>query len=54
MGDYSKAKKKLGWQPRTKFQDLVSIMVEADVKKVEKEIKEGRLPSSVMASPKSI
>jgi GDPmannose 4,6-dehydratase len=54
MGDYSKAKKKLGWQPRTKFQDLVSIMVEADVKKVEKEIKEGRLPSPVMASRKSI
>jgi GDPmannose 4,6-dehydratase len=38
MGDYAKAKEKLGWQPRTKFQDLVSIMVEADVKRVEKEI----------------
>jgi GDPmannose 4,6-dehydratase len=39
MGDYSKARGKLGWQPRTKFQDLVSIMVEADLKRVEKEIK---------------
>ncbi len=40
MGDYSKAKEKLSWHPRTKFQDLVSIMVEADVRKIEKEINE--------------
>jgi len=40
MGDYSKAKEKLGWHPRTKFQDLVCIMVEADIRKIEKEIKE--------------
>jgi GDPmannose 4,6-dehydratase len=39
IGDYSKAREKLGWQPRTEFQDLVSIMVEADIKRVEKEIK---------------
>jgi GDPmannose 4,6-dehydratase len=39
QGDYSKAKGKFGWQPRTKFQDLVSIMVEADIKRIEKEIK---------------
>jgi GDPmannose 4,6-dehydratase len=39
LGDYSKAKGKLGWQPRTKFQDLVSIMIEADIKRVKKEIK---------------
>ena len=37
-GDYSKAKEKLGWQPRTKFGDLVEIMIEADIKRVEKEI----------------
>jgi GDPmannose 4,6-dehydratase len=37
-GDYSKAKEKLGWQPRTKFGDLVKIMIEADIKRVEKEI----------------
>lgn len=40
LGDYSKAKEKLGWQPKTKFEDLVGIMVEADIKRVEKEIKE--------------
>lgn len=39
LGDYSKAKKKLGWQPRAKFQDLVNIMVEADIKRVEKELR---------------
>ncbi len=39
QGDYSKAKGKFGWLPRTKFQDLVSIMVEADIKRIEKEIK---------------
>jgi GDPmannose 4,6-dehydratase len=31
MGDPSKAKKKLGWEPRTKFRDLVRMMVEADI-----------------------
>ncbi len=33
IGDYSKAKEKLGWEPKTKFKDLVRIMVEADYKK---------------------
>jgi GDPmannose 4,6-dehydratase len=31
LGDYSKARKVLGWSPRTKFADLVRIMVEADM-----------------------
>jgi GDPmannose 4,6-dehydratase len=30
-GDYSKAKKVLGWKPRVKFNDLVKMMVEADL-----------------------
>mgnify|MGYP001559955931 FL=1 len=30
-GDYSKAKRILGWEPRTKFKDLVRIMLEADI-----------------------
>ena len=29
-GDYSKAKEKIGWEPKTKFKDLVRIMYEAD------------------------
>jgi len=31
-GDSSKAKKILGWEPKTKFEDLVRIMVENDIK----------------------
>ena len=30
--DYAKAKKKLKWQPKTKFRDIVKIMVKNDVK----------------------
>lgn len=33
LGDYSKAKKKLGWKPKTKFKELVKIMSKADMKK---------------------
>lgn len=29
-GDYSKAKEQLGWEPKTKFSDLVKLMVDAD------------------------
>jgi len=35
-GDYSKARKKIGWEPRTKFGDLVKIMVESDLKNIDK------------------
>lgn len=31
VGDYSKAKKVLGWQPKTTFQQLVEMMVKADL-----------------------
>ncbi|MBF0329426.1 MAG: GDP-mannose 4,6-dehydratase [Nitrospirae bacterium] len=31
-GDYSKAREKLGWSPRTSFRDIVRIMVEHDMK----------------------
>jgi GDPmannose 4,6-dehydratase len=42
MGDYSKAKKKLGWAPKTKFPELVKLMVEADIKLL-KDHREGRI-----------
>jgi len=32
MGDYSKAKTKLSWEPSVKFEDLVKMMVEEDIK----------------------
>ncbi|MFL5867537.1 MAG: GDP-mannose 4,6-dehydratase [Thermoleophilaceae bacterium] len=31
VGDYSKAKEKLGWKPRTSFEELVRLMVDADL-----------------------
>jgi len=37
LGDYSKAKNELGWQPRVKFSDLVKLMVQADLKLAQKE-----------------
>jgi GDPmannose 4,6-dehydratase len=35
QGDASKAKKKLGWEPKVKFKELAKIMVEADIKDLE-------------------
>lgn len=34
IGDASKAKERLGWSPNTRFQDLVRIMVEADLRRI--------------------
>ncbi len=34
-GDPSKAKELLGWEPKVRFQELVKIMVEADLKRLE-------------------
>jgi GDPmannose 4,6-dehydratase len=36
VGDATKAKKKLGWSAKTKFADLVKMMVKADFEKVKK------------------
>jgi GDPmannose 4,6-dehydratase len=35
-GNYSKAKKELGWEPKTSFKSLVKMMVDADVERWEK------------------
>jgi GDPmannose 4,6-dehydratase len=37
IGDPSKAKLKLGWEAKTKFQDLVRLMVDADMEAAKKE-----------------
>ncbi len=42
LGDASKAAAVLGWEPRTKFQDLARLMVDADIKLLEDELA-GRL-----------
>jgi len=36
VGDYAKAKKKLDWEPRVKFHELVKIMVEAELANYQK------------------
>jgi len=34
IGDYSKAKKILGWEPKVKFKELVKIMVDYDINRI--------------------
>jgi GDPmannose 4,6-dehydratase len=36
IGDYSKARKQLGWEPKTRFEDLTKLMVDADVELLRK------------------
>jgi len=36
VGDASKARKKLGWKPKTKFKELIRIMVDADMELAKK------------------
>jgi GDPmannose 4,6-dehydratase len=40
IGDAGKAKKHLGWQPKVRFEELIAMMVDADLA-VEKEKLEG-------------
>ncbi|MBM3590424.1 MAG: NAD-dependent epimerase/dehydratase family protein, partial [Alphaproteobacteria bacterium] len=37
VGDPSKAKQKLGWEPKIKFKDLVKMMVDADIELIKKQ-----------------
>lgn len=38
VGDYSKAHRILGWEPQTSFESLVSIMVDAELKALQKRV----------------
>jgi GDPmannose 4,6-dehydratase len=42
IGDYSKAKRQLGWEPKTKFAELAKLMVESDVDLLRKH-REGKI-----------
>jgi GDPmannose 4,6-dehydratase len=42
LGDAAKARSKLGWAPRTNFEELVRLMVDADIRLLEDEMS-GRL-----------
>ena len=37
LGDAAKARARLGWEPKTTFEELVAEMVEADLKGIEQE-----------------
>ncbi len=37
LGDANKAKEKLGWQPKTRFKELVRVMMDADIALAERE-----------------
>jgi len=37
IGDYSKARSVLGWEPRVKFKELAEMMVDADLELAERE-----------------
>jgi GDPmannose 4,6-dehydratase len=42
LGDASKARRVLGWEPKTSFEQLVRLMVDADMKLVQEEIAHGK------------
>jgi len=44
-GDYSKAREQLGWEPQTSFEELVDLMVDADLEQLQKMGTVGRLES---------
>ncbi len=44
IGDASKARQRLGWEPRVRFKELVRLMVEADLELAKREAQIARLP----------
>jgi GDPmannose 4,6-dehydratase len=48
VGDYSKAKRVLKWEPKVRFHDLVTLMVDADIQLL-KDQREGT-PASILSS----
>jgi GDPmannose 4,6-dehydratase len=43
IGDPSKGKKKLDWEPKVKFKQLAEIMVDADIKILKRELAEANI-----------
>jgi GDPmannose 4,6-dehydratase len=36
VGDFTKARHKLGWEPRTSFEELIDLMVDADFERLQR------------------
>jgi len=47
VGDYSKAKRMLGWEPKTKFLDLAKLMVDTDIQLLKDQL-EGKTPAAAL------
>jgi GDPmannose 4,6-dehydratase len=45
VGDPSKARERLGWQPSVGFEDLVALLVDAELERLENEAERARAPS---------
>ena len=41
LGDCTKAREKLGWQPKMNFKELIEMMVDADMERVSSLVKQG-------------
>ena len=54
VGDSGKAKKKLGWEAKTKFKSLVRLMMEADVCLAQKQASANRINAGVRESAKKV
>ena len=50
VGDASKAHQKLGWRPTVSFEELVKIMVDADLENLQREMR-GEKPKNIPAFP---
>jgi GDPmannose 4,6-dehydratase len=44
IGDPAKAKRQLDWEPKVRFQDIVKIMVDADLEQVRRDIEGSGTP----------
>lgn len=51
QGDYSKAKRKLGWEPKTKLSQLIDIMVKEDLNRWQRWLKGDRFPWDASSYP---
>jgi len=40
LGDSTKARKQLGWKPKVSFEELIRMMVDADLEKVKRQMSE--------------